>query len=249
MTGEDILILCIVLLVVIVAISALIWLISIKQEEHNNMIKNIRKRRINKILIPEDMNHYTYFTEKITKPIYEPFKVKCDKCAKKLVLNIKPEDYKAWKADKKPIQDAMPYLSSDERELLISNVCGECFDDIFETPVRDGELQSFITGSYAYGTPTESSDIDMVILLNSGNVLHTNFLKMQDVTESNKIMFGNLNIIAVYEQETFDAWQFATEELIKRKPVTRQEAIECIDEKLTNAGCIPAEYITGLEDE
>ena len=29
------------------------------------------------------------------------------------------------------IQDAMPYLSADERELLISGTCGTCFDKMF----------------------------------------------------------------------------------------------------------------------
>lgn len=29
------------------------------------------------------------------------------------------------------IQDVMPYLSSDERELLISGICGKCFDGMF----------------------------------------------------------------------------------------------------------------------
>ena len=29
------------------------------------------------------------------------------------------------------IQDAMPYLSADDRELLISGTCGACFDKMF----------------------------------------------------------------------------------------------------------------------
>ena len=29
------------------------------------------------------------------------------------------------------IQDAMPYLSADERELFISGTCGACFDKMF----------------------------------------------------------------------------------------------------------------------
>ncbi len=28
------------------------------------------------------------------------------------------------------IQDVMPYLSADDRELLISGVCGKCFDEM-----------------------------------------------------------------------------------------------------------------------
>jgi len=29
------------------------------------------------------------------------------------------------------IQNVMPYLNEDERELLISGTCGKCFDKIF----------------------------------------------------------------------------------------------------------------------
>lgn len=34
------------------------------------------------------------------------------------------------------IQNVMPYLSVDERELLISGICGKCFDEII---FDDGE--------------------------------------------------------------------------------------------------------------
>lgn len=37
------------------------------------------------------------------------------------------------------IQDVMPYLSADERELLISGICGKCFDKVFEDDEEDGE--------------------------------------------------------------------------------------------------------------
>ena len=29
------------------------------------------------------------------------------------------------------IQNAMPYLSPDEREILISGICGRCFDEMY----------------------------------------------------------------------------------------------------------------------
>lgn len=35
------------------------------------------------------------------------------------------------------IQDAMPYLNADERELLISGVCGQCFDNMFTEEDED----------------------------------------------------------------------------------------------------------------
>lgn len=39
-------------------------------------------------------------------------------------------DFKEWESGQ-PIQSVAPYLSEDERELLISGVCGKCFDDMF----------------------------------------------------------------------------------------------------------------------
>ena len=44
---------------------------------------------------------------------------------------VSNHDLKRWE-DGELIQDAMPYLSAGERELLISGVCGKCFDKMFE---------------------------------------------------------------------------------------------------------------------
>ena len=43
---------------------------------------------------------------------------------------VNGQDVVDWKGGKY-IQDAMPYLSADERELLISGTCGTCFDKMF----------------------------------------------------------------------------------------------------------------------
>jgi hypothetical protein len=44
---------------------------------------------------------------------------------------VNSKDLSDWKSEKKYIQDAMPYLSAGEREILISKTCGECFDKMF----------------------------------------------------------------------------------------------------------------------
>jgi hypothetical protein len=44
---------------------------------------------------------------------------------------VNPKDLSDWKSEKKYIQDAMPYLSAGEREILISKTCDECFDKMF----------------------------------------------------------------------------------------------------------------------
>jgi len=54
----------------------------------------------------------------------------CRKCSEVLLVPVYFEDVEAWRGGKL-IQDAMPYLSADERELLISETCGPCFDKMF----------------------------------------------------------------------------------------------------------------------
>ena len=55
---------------------------------------------------------------------------RCVKCKSVHVLLVNSDDLQRWK-DGELIQDAMPYLSADEREILISNICGRCFEQMF----------------------------------------------------------------------------------------------------------------------
>ena len=57
--------------------------------------------------------------------------VKCRECAAKYALFVKMSDYIKWKYKQGFIQDLLPYLTNNERELLISKTCGDCFDRIF----------------------------------------------------------------------------------------------------------------------
>ena len=43
---------------------------------------------------------------------------------------VESADYKNWQ-EGALIQDALPYLTTDQRELLISATCGTCWDDMF----------------------------------------------------------------------------------------------------------------------
>ena len=57
-------------------------------------------------------------------------RVDCRICSNKFILQVNQNDLKDWQ-EGKYIQDAMPYLSAGERELLISNICEECFTNLF----------------------------------------------------------------------------------------------------------------------
>lgn len=61
----------------------------------------------------------------------------CNRCKDQVEMKVVQVDYEAWE-NGKLIQDAMPYLSADEREVLISGICGPCFDKMF-SPAMDSE--------------------------------------------------------------------------------------------------------------
>tara|TARA_Y100000361_G_C11022820_1_gene270533 strand:- start:128 stop:340 length:213 start_codon:yes stop_codon:yes gene_type:complete len=56
--------------------------------------------------------------------------VPCRLCDTVHDLTVNVEGYVNWQAGEF-IQDALPELSCDERELLISGTCGACFDKLF----------------------------------------------------------------------------------------------------------------------
>jgi hypothetical protein len=56
--------------------------------------------------------------------------IKCNHCNESFQLDVKPSDIIAW-SQGKLIQEAFPYLNADQRELLISNTCKECWDKMF----------------------------------------------------------------------------------------------------------------------
>lgn len=55
----------------------------------------------------------------------------CVICKKEHELKVNEADIISWQ-NGQHIQSVMPYLSASERELLISGVCGKCFDEMFD---------------------------------------------------------------------------------------------------------------------
>jgi len=54
----------------------------------------------------------------------------CPFCGKRHTVQVHPADYHAWE-DGTLVQEAFPYLSASERELLISGICPTCWDNMF----------------------------------------------------------------------------------------------------------------------
>lgn len=54
----------------------------------------------------------------------------CAICGKGRTVKVSKVGYDRWLKGEL-IQNALPELSVDDRELLMSGICGECFDKIF----------------------------------------------------------------------------------------------------------------------
>lgn len=54
----------------------------------------------------------------------------CPECKSKNEIEAVEDDVKAWLAGMK-LQYAMPYLSPDQREMLISGICPTCWNALF----------------------------------------------------------------------------------------------------------------------
>ena len=57
--------------------------------------------------------------------------VTCPFCGNTYSVTVDFEDFFAWKHGLRLAQNAFPYLTPDERELLISGICPECWEKMF----------------------------------------------------------------------------------------------------------------------
>lgn len=56
--------------------------------------------------------------------------VRCPFCGKKYSVTVPEDGYKRWK-NGELIQRAMPGISPEDREALISGICTECWNNTF----------------------------------------------------------------------------------------------------------------------
>jgi len=63
--------------------------------------------------------------------------IPCKFCGKSYLITYSRYDMVEWLSGSKTIQDAMPYLSADEREILISDTCGSCFDALYTLDIPE----------------------------------------------------------------------------------------------------------------
>lgn len=60
-------------------------------------------------------------------------KRKCRSCHEVTLFSLDCDALARWQ-EGTLIQDAFPHLTADQRELLISGICGKCFDKMFAEP-------------------------------------------------------------------------------------------------------------------
>ena len=63
---------------------------------------------------------------------YKEVTIECPICHHANEVMVNEEDYLAWAFDGELVQNAFPYLSADEREMLISGICPTCWDKMFD---------------------------------------------------------------------------------------------------------------------
>lgn len=52
----------------------------------------------------------------------------CMVCGQGYFISVSPNSILEWRMSGKNVQDFFPDLSDDDRELLLSGICGTCFD-------------------------------------------------------------------------------------------------------------------------
>jgi hypothetical protein len=100
------------------------------------------------------------------------------------------------------------------------------------------ENMAFLTGSVAYGKPTEKSDVDLVLLmskLDAEDLLEyadkgdTAPYSIGENTLWTQMRFGKLNLIICFDVRMYDTWKNGTKTLVKRSwtgSVTRDDAVK-----------------------
>lgn len=90
----------------------------------------------------------------------EEFFVNCQAgCGQRYTFDIDPEDFYAFQHGTHA-QEAFPYLMADQRELLISHTCGDCFDRMFppDDEFTDEEWNTLADALDARFAPKEEND-------------------------------------------------------------------------------------------
>ena len=96
-------------------------------------------------------------------------------------------------------------------------------------------MEAFITGSHAYGTPTERSDVDIVLRVSADTAK-----QLRKLSSSDKIVrFGKANLILVENDLEYAAWLLGTRDLQRRGvSVNKRDAKRVFDQLRESIGVL-----------
>lgn len=105
-------------------------------------------------------------------------------------------------------------------------------------------MKAFLTGSRVYGTPTEDSDIDLVIYCESSTKE-----KLIELSDSGKMpcMFGKLNIIFATNESQYSAWKEACQECKELSPLPKETAFK-IHDRIRDGYGISYDHDSGAQE-
>lgn len=106
--------------------------------------------------------------------------------------------------------------------------------------VTNEKCVSFLTGSYAYGTPNSESDVDLVVNISEHEISVLKQLADSYIHNDSKygngndsMMFGKLNLICISDRKRFEEWREVTTDLQNTdKSYTKEESSKIFHQRL-----------------
>lgn len=86
--------------------------------------------------------------------------VTCPFCGAESVISVFEDDYLAWEQGAL-VQDAFPYLSADDREMLISGICPTCWEKTFGQGLTSNPYCGIIITERRTEEPKEDRNEDL----------------------------------------------------------------------------------------
>lgn len=83
----------------------------------------------------------------------------CPFCGTENEIKVNMVDYWEWVNEGKLVQNAFPYLSADEREMLISGICPKCWESTFSSSDEEEEEEEDYEDDFDYDFRDEYLEI------------------------------------------------------------------------------------------
>lgn len=85
----------------------------------------------------------------------------CPFCGQTHIVTVEEMDYLFWEATDTPVQKVFPYLSADEREMLISGICPTCWEKTFGQGLTSNPYCGIIITERRTEEPKENRNEDL----------------------------------------------------------------------------------------